>query len=79
MEHKMKLLSYDDLNPLKGISYSKTHLWRLEKVDAFPKRVHLGANRVAWAETEIDRWIEQRIAARDARLAERGRADASAT
>ena len=63
----MRLLPFPDLKP-KGIPYSRTHLWRLEKADAFPKRVHLGAHRVAWAEAEIDRWIEQRIAERDSKV-----------
>jgi predicted DNA-binding transcriptional regulator AlpA len=39
----MRILSYDELRPLKGISFSKVHLWRLERADKFPKRVPLGA------------------------------------
>jgi prophage regulatory protein len=66
----MKLLSYDDLKPAKGIGYSKVQLWRLEKRGEFPKRVPLGGNRHGWAEHEIDAWIQARIAARDAKAAE---------
>ena len=66
----MKFISYDDLKPLKGIGYSRTQLWRLEKVGDFPKRVPLGAHRVAWAEKEIDAWIELRIATRDSKVEE---------
>jgi prophage regulatory protein len=33
----------------------------------FPKPVPIGAPAVAWVESEIDAWIKQRIAARDAR------------
>ena len=61
----MKLLAYDDLKSAKGIGYSKTQLWRLEKRDAFPKRVALGAGRHGWAEHEVDEWIAGRIKARD--------------
>jgi prophage regulatory protein len=61
----MKLLSYDDLKPAKGIGYSKVQLWRLEKREEFPKRVPLGRGRHAWAENEIDAWIAERIRARD--------------
>jgi prophage regulatory protein len=61
----MRLLAYDDLKPAKGISYSKVQLWRLEKRGEFPKRVPLGASRHGWAEHEIDRWIADRIRARD--------------
>ena len=62
----MRLLSYDELKPTKGISYSKCQLWRLEKKGGFPKRVALGANRHGWAEHEVDAWIRERIAERDA-------------
>jgi prophage regulatory protein len=61
----MKLLSYDDLKPVKGVPYSKVQLWRKEKVGDFPKRVRLGGSRDGWVESEIDEWIAARIAARD--------------
>jgi predicted DNA-binding transcriptional regulator AlpA len=64
----MRLLSFDDLKPVKGISYSKTQLWRLEKRDAFPKRVPLAGGRTGrhgWVERELDDWILARIALRD--------------
>jgi predicted DNA-binding transcriptional regulator AlpA len=64
----MKLLSYDDLKPTKGISYSRTQLWRLEKRAAFPRRVPLAgghSGRHGWVEHEIDEWIASRIALRD--------------
>jgi len=35
----------------------------------FPKPVVLGAKSVAWVESEIDAWIEARIAERDQRAA----------
>ncbi|MDP6270253.1 MAG: AlpA family phage regulatory protein [Alphaproteobacteria bacterium] len=44
---------------------SAVHLWRLERAGKFPRRVHLGANRVAWVEAEIDDWIAERLAARE--------------
>lgn len=62
----MKLLSYDELKSAKGICYSKVQLWRKEKLNEFPKRVALGANRHGWAEHEIDEWIAERIRQRDA-------------
>lgn len=66
----MKLLSYDELKPSKGIAYSKTQIWRLEKSGQFPKRVSLTDNsngRHGWVESEIDAWIKDRIAQRDAK------------
>jgi prophage regulatory protein len=74
----MKLLSYDELKPEKGITYSKTQLWRLEKEGRFPRRVSLTGNpngRYCWIESEIDKWISERIAERDAKG---GAANASA-
>jgi prophage regulatory protein len=53
----------------KGIPYSKPHVWRLEKAGRFPKRVPLGAGRYAYVEAEIDDYVEQKIAARDAKQA----------
>jgi prophage regulatory protein len=61
----MKLLCYEDLKPVKGIGYSKVQLWRLEKLNDFPKRVRLGRGRHGWAEHEVDAWIAARIHLRD--------------
>ena len=61
----MRILSYDDLKSLKGVSYSKVHIWRLERVGKFPKRVPLGENRHGWLDSEIDKWILARVAERD--------------
>ncbi|HWX30948.1 MAG TPA: AlpA family phage regulatory protein [Steroidobacteraceae bacterium] len=60
-----RLIRFEDL-PSKGISYSKTQLWRLEKRGQFPRRVPIGPGRHAWVESEIDQFIADRIAARDA-------------
>jgi prophage regulatory protein len=65
MEHQMRLLAYDDLKPEKGINFSKTQIWRLEKAKDFPTRIQLSASRHGWSEQEIDKWIAERIAARD--------------
>jgi prophage regulatory protein len=62
----MKLLSYDELKPEKGIPYSKKQLGRLEEGGKFPRRVQMGPGRIGWAEHELDAWIADRIAARDA-------------
>jgi prophage regulatory protein len=61
----MKILSYDELKPIKGIPYSKPHLWRLERDGKFPKRVALGKSRHGWLESEIDDWIAERMASRN--------------
>jgi prophage regulatory protein len=43
------------------IPYSMNHLRRLEAQGSFPKRVRIGANRVAWVRGEIDDWLQCRI------------------
>ena len=62
----MKLLDHQGLRD-RGIPYDRSHLWRLCKKGEFPKPVPLGANRIAWLESEIEAWIKKRVAARDSR------------
>ncbi len=57
------------------IPYSDMHIWRLELAGRFPKRVHLGANRVGWSYRELQEWIAARKAEREADAARE--ADAS--
>jgi len=47
------------------VGYSRMHLSRLEKAGDFPKRVHVGENRVGWFEHEIDEFLLKRAALRD--------------
>jgi len=61
----MVLLDFDDLRA-RGIPYSRVHLWRLERAGEFPKRIPIGRARHGWLETEVDAWIADRVAARDA-------------
>jgi prophage regulatory protein len=60
-----RLIPYSALAD-KCIYYSKTQLWRLEKAGMFPKRVKIGSYRHGWVESEIDQYIAQKIAERDA-------------
>ena len=47
------------------IPYSQNQLRRLEAQGSFPKRVRIGANRVAWVREEVDQWIEECVNARN--------------
>jgi predicted DNA-binding transcriptional regulator AlpA len=58
-----RLLSYKELKTLKGISYSSTHIDRLEKKGDFPKRIKIGSRKY-WYEHEIDEWIQSKADAR---------------
>ena len=39
---------------------SRSTRWRLEKRGDFPKRIRISPGAVAWRESEIDAWIENR-------------------
>ena len=61
----LRLLSYADLKPVKGIPYCASHLWRLWKAGKFPAPLRISTNRTAWLESDIDSWIAARVADRD--------------
>jgi prophage regulatory protein len=62
-----ELIVADEMAQL--IPYSQNHLRRLEAQGSFPKRIRIGANRVAWLREEIENWIEARVNARNGGLA----------
>jgi prophage regulatory protein len=61
----MKLIAMNALGD-KGIPYSRAHLYRLIRADAFPKPIRLGENRIAFVEDEIEAWLEKKVSERDA-------------
>jgi prophage regulatory protein len=50
------------------VPYSASHIWRLERSGKFPQRVRLGGNRVAWLQSEVNSWVESKLAARTDRI-----------
>ena len=42
--------------------YSKAWIYRLLKEQRFPQSVKIGSRAIAFIESEIDEWIDQRIA-----------------
>jgi len=46
------------------VPYSQNHVRRLEAAGLFPKRIQIGANRVAWNRAEIEAWIDARMGGR---------------
>jgi prophage regulatory protein len=42
--------------------YSKAWIYRLLRESRFPKSVKIGARAIAFVESEVDDWINQRIA-----------------
>ena len=44
--------------------YSDMHVWRLEKVGKFPRRIQLGPNRVGWSFHELQQGLDDKKANR---------------
>jgi prophage regulatory protein len=61
----MRMLSKHELEK-KGIPFSRQHIHRLVKAGKFPRPVKIGENTNAWPEPEIEQYLKDRIAARDA-------------
>jgi prophage regulatory protein len=61
----VKLLSYCELKPKKGINYSRDHLRRKYKNKEFPAPVQISDRRIAFIEAEVDAWLACRQAERD--------------
>jgi prophage regulatory protein len=54
---------YKDLHD-HGIDYTRVHLNRLIELGQFPPPLQLSAHRVAWVESDLDRWKASRRRAR---------------
>lgn len=61
----MRLIPISELNAQKGINYSRPHVYRLMAAGKFPKPLHIGGNRIAFLEAEIDEWIKSKLRERD--------------
>jgi prophage regulatory protein len=61
-----QIVSKKELRTVCGIPYSPQHIARLEAAGLFPKRIRLGQNRVAWLLSEVEEWLDVRIAQREA-------------
>ena len=62
-DHPIRLLRLPEI--LRRVPYSEAHIWRLEQAGKFPRRAHLGANRVAWVEAEINDWVDKCLRRRE--------------
>jgi predicted DNA-binding transcriptional regulator AlpA len=60
----MKLIDKAGLKA-KGLDLDDTTIWRKTKSGEFPKHIIVG-NRRAWVESEVDQYIADLIAKRDA-------------
>ena len=65
----MKLITFAQLKPEKGIPYCRVHLMRKVEAGEFPPPVDLSDRRIAWIESEVDEWVSDRAAARNLKQA----------
>ena len=62
-----RILRRKAVTAMTGLSFSSFN--RYELAGKFPKRVKLGGYSVGWLESEIQQWIKEKQAARDAAAA----------
>ena len=62
----MRLLQISELKTVKGIPYTRPHLYKLMAQGLFPKPLKLGPNRIAFLDSEISQWIQERADERTA-------------
>ena len=58
----MRLISIKEV--IHKTSLGRSTIYKYLDAEAFPKSVSIGANRVAWLESEIDEWMEKKLAQR---------------
>ena len=56
-----RFLREPEVRRLTGLS--RTTRWRLERAGKFPRRRRISENAVAWAASEINAWIAERMEA----------------
>jgi len=59
----MKLIKIKEVSALTSLA--RATIYKYIAAGIFPGQVPLGANSVAWVESEVLEWIEQKIAQRD--------------
>ena len=61
----MRVIPYNQLEPQKGIRWSRQYISRLVAAGNFPRPIPLGPRTKGWLESEIDAWLEARLAERE--------------
>lgn len=62
MDHPDKAESFLRLPAvIKRCGCSRSEIYRLEALGKFPNRIKIGTRSVAWVESEVQSWINERI------------------
>lgn len=56
-----KLLYFPEVQEITG-GKSRVTIWRWEKAGEFPKHRKIGKRSVAWLSSEVDAWLQSKIA-----------------
>jgi prophage regulatory protein len=59
---ELKLVTRKELKTVYGIPYCDAHINRLIKLGKFPPKRKLSPGRVAWLASDIEAWIQARLA-----------------
>lgn len=54
-----KLLTFDEV--INRTGYSRPRIYELIKLGVFPRKIKLGSRKVAFIESEINSWIQEKI------------------
>jgi prophage regulatory protein len=60
----MRLIKLKEVLHMTGLS--RATVYRFMAAGGFPMKVELGGNSVAWVESEVEDWINEKIGKRDA-------------
>ena len=63
MQPLPRIIGWSELKSI--VPYTRQHILRLERAGKFPKRIRVGANRIGWLLSDIEEWIEGRVALRN--------------
>ena len=55
-------LRFPEVREMTGLSTNTIYRWMTE--GTFPKQIQLGSRSVVWLESDVTKWMDQRIGAR---------------
>ncbi|MDT8805371.1 helix-turn-helix transcriptional regulator [Vibrio vulnificus] len=61
-KNNIRLIRFREVLAMTGLSRSS--VYRFIEANQFPAQVQLGGRAVAWVESEVQEWIQQRVSAR---------------
>ena len=56
-----KLLTFDEV--INRTGYSRPRIYEVIKLGLFPRKIKIGARKVAFIESEVNDWIQNKITA----------------